>query len=66
MSVVNCGVYELAIALELFVVTVSKSPTNPITNPTPSVVIHSRGSIFVTTDIPNFGRKLLKFMSFLL
>jgi hypothetical protein len=39
-AVVNCSACELVTALELLVVTIFKSPVNPITNPNP-VCSHS-------------------------
>jgi hypothetical protein len=35
-AVVNCGVCELTIALQLLVITISKCSINPITNPNPA------------------------------
>jgi hypothetical protein len=46
-TVVNCNVCESAIALLLIVVTSFRSPINPITNPNPSIVTLSRGSILL-------------------
>jgi hypothetical protein len=43
--VVNCSVYELAIALQLFVVTPYKRSINPITKPSTSTVTHTRDNI---------------------
>jgi hypothetical protein len=44
-AVVNCRVCELATALWLLLVTFCKSSVNPITNPNPSRVTHTRDSI---------------------
>jgi hypothetical protein len=45
-AVVNYGMCELAVALDLIVVTVCKSPINPITNRTPSIFTQSRDSMY--------------------
>jgi hypothetical protein len=44
-AVVNCRVCELAIALWLLVVMICKLSINPITNPNPSIITHTRDSI---------------------
>jgi hypothetical protein len=53
-AVVNCRVCELAIALQLLVVTICKCSVNPITNPNP-VYSHFITSQYTCIRFESFG-----------
>jgi hypothetical protein len=47
-AIMSCRVCKLSLALELFAVTIFKSPINPITNPTTCIDIKSSENIYTT------------------